>query len=91
MEKFCFNVYKSLSPKIIKPVIPVIDLIRKFKNKPPIPLIEKLAQIEYPDLGDKVIMVHGVSVGEIVSLENLIKKIKQNMVLMLYILLQLKI
>jgi len=76
MEKFCFNIYKSISPKLLKTVIPVIDLFRKFKSKPPIPLLEKMAQIEYPSLGDKVIMLHGVSVGEIVSLENLIKKIK---------------
>lgn len=76
MEKFCFNIYKSISPNLLKTVIPAIDLFRKFKSKPPIPLLEKMAQIEYPSLGDKVIMLHGVSVGEIVSLENLIKKIK---------------
>lgn len=76
MEKFCFNIYKSISPELLKAAIPAIDLIRKFKSKPPIPLLEKMAQIEYPTLGDKVIMLHGVSVGEIMSLENLIKKIK---------------
>lgn len=30
-----------------------------------------------PELGDKVIMYHGVSVGEVIALENLIKKTKE--------------
>ena len=30
-----------------------------------------------PELGDKVIMFHGVSVGEVIALENLIKKTKE--------------
>lgn len=76
-ENFCWGIYKSIDPVILKAVLPVIDLVRKIKNKPPIPKKEKLAQINYPDLGNKVIMLHGVSVGEIVSLENLIKKIKE--------------
>lgn len=77
MEKFCFKIYKSISPRVLEAVIPLIDGYRKLKAKPPIPLVEKMAKIEYPKLGDKVIMLHGVSVGEVLSLENLIKKLKE--------------
>lgn len=38
---------------------------------------EKLGFLKAPSLGDKVIMFHGVSVGEIIALENLIKKTKE--------------
>ena len=76
-EKFCFNVYKSIKPAAFKAVIPVIDFSRKLNKKPPIPLREKMAEIEFPTLGEKVIMIHGVSVGEVLSLENLIKRVKQ--------------
>jgi len=75
-EKFCFNVYKSIKPSVFKAVIPLIDFSRKLNKKPPIPLKEKMSEIEFPTLSDKVIMIHGVSVGEVLSLENLIKKIK---------------
>ena len=78
LEKICFNIYKSINPSIIKTIIPVVDILRKMENKPPIPLKEKLAEIDFPDFSsDKVVLVHGVSVGEVLSLENLIKKIKK--------------
>lgn len=38
---------------------------------------EKLGFFRAPDLGSKVIMYHGVSVGEVIALENLIKKTKE--------------
>ena len=38
---------------------------------------EKLGLFDNPQLGDKVIMFHGVSVGEVIALENLIKKTKE--------------
>ena len=38
---------------------------------------EKLGFFQPQSLGDKVIMYHGVSVGEIIALENLIKKTKE--------------
>lgn len=75
-EKFCLNIYKSIKPSTLKAIIPLIDFSRKLNKKPPIPLKEKMAQTDFPKLGEKVIMVHGVSVGEVLSLENLIKKIK---------------
>lgn len=77
-EKTCFDIYKSIKPAAFKAVIPLIDLTRKLNNKPPIPLKEKMCEIEFPSLGDKVIMIHGVSVGEVLSLENLIKKVKND-------------
>lgn len=79
-EKFysgVYKIYKSVDESVLKALIPFIDLIRKFKNKPPVPKKEKFALFEAPKLSDKVIMLHGVSVGEIVSLENLIKRLKK--------------
>ena len=78
MEQFLLKTIKSIKPSTMKAIIPIIDYVRKLKNKPPIPLKEKMAEIEYPKLSGKVIMLHGVSVGEILSLENLIKAIKVN-------------
>ena len=75
-EKTCFDIYKSIKPAAFKAIIPLIDLSRKLNNKPPIPLKEKMSEIDFPQLGEKVIMIHGVSVGEVLSLENLIKKVK---------------
>ena len=72
-----FNIYKSIPKSFLNAAIPLINIVRKFKNKPPVPQKEKMAEINYPDLGSKVIMLHGVSVGEVQSLENLIKKIKK--------------
>ena len=77
-EKICLNIYKSVPPVVLKGIIPLIDITRKLKGKPRIPIKEKMAEIKYPDFkNEKVIMLHGVSVGEIVSLENLIKEIKK--------------
>ncbi len=76
-EKTCFDIYKSIKAETFEKIVPVIDFTRKLKNKPQIPLKEKLAQIKYPTLKNDVIMLHGVSVGEILSLENLVKKIKE--------------
>lgn len=75
-EEKCLNIYKSITPDMVKKVIPIIDCIRKIKKKPPIPLKEKLCELKMPTFDKKVIMLHGVSVGEIQSLESLIIKIK---------------
>ena len=71
-KAFC----RSIDLKMAKKIIPLVDIIRKIKNKPPIPLKEKFADFDCPNFTNKVIMLHGVSVGEVVSLENLIKRIK---------------
>jgi len=78
IEKTFLNIYKSIPLQCVEAIIPLVNLIRKYKNKPSIPTEEKFAKINYPDFtNEKVIMLHGVSVGEIQSLENLIKKIKE--------------
>lgn len=78
VENKILDFYKSVKVGTIKKIIPLIDLSRKLNKKPPIPLKEKLCEIEPADFSnEKVIMLHGVSVGEVVSLENLIKKIKE--------------
>ncbi len=38
---------------------------------------EKFGDFQAPQLGNKIIMFHGVSVGEVIALENLIKKTKE--------------
>lgn len=38
---------------------------------------EKFGDFQAPQLGNKIIMFHGVSVGEVIALENLIKKQKR--------------
>ena len=79
LENKIFEIYQSIKPEALKKIVPLIDFTRKLNKKPPIPLKEKMAEIEYPDFSkEKVILLHGVSVGEILSLENLIKKIKSN-------------
>ena len=78
MENFIKNICKSVKPGAVKAIIPAIDYFRSLKNKPPIPLKEKMAEIDFPELTGKVIMLHGVSVGEVMSLENLVKAIKAN-------------
>ena len=78
-EKLLFKIYKSAPPEALKATIPIIDFVRKIKNKPAIPKKEKMAEIDFPDFSNnKVIMLHGVSVGEIQSLENLVKRIKKD-------------
>ena len=78
IEEICYDLYKSITPEQFKKVVPLINWYRKTKKKPPIPLREKMAEINYPALGDNVIMLHGVSVGEVLSLDNLIKRIKKD-------------
>lgn len=78
LEEKILDFYKNVKKETLKKFIPIIDLTRKLNKKPPIPLKEKLCEYFMPDYSDEqVIMLHGVSVGEIVSLENLIKKIKE--------------
>lgn len=75
-EEKCFNIYRSITPSMAKKIIPIIDYVRKLNKKPPIPLREKLCEMKMPTFDKKVIMLHGVSVGEVLSLESLIIKIK---------------
>lgn len=67
--------YRIFSTIIFLAILPVYALIRALKGKA-LPL-EKFGKFETPNLDGKVIMYHGVSVGEVIALENLIKKTKE--------------
>lgn len=67
--------YRFFSTFIFLVILPVYALIRACKGKA-LPM-EKFGKFEPPNLNGKVIMYHGVSVGEVIALENLIKKTKE--------------
>ncbi len=58
-------------------LLPFYYIVRVFNGKFLYGWREKLGFFRAPHLGDKVIMYHGVSVGEVIALENLIKKTKE--------------
>ena len=68
-------IYRILSTILFLAVLPVYALIRAGKGKA-LPK-EKFGIYNPPELNGKVIMFHGVSVGEVIALENLIKKTKE--------------
>lgn len=57
--------------------LPFIYAVRAVKGKFMYGWKEKFGIIKPPVMGDKRIMFHGVSVGEVIALENLIKKTKE--------------
>ena len=67
-------IYKILSTTLFLLLLPIYYVIRVLNGKYLYGWKEKLGIFKNPELGDKVIMFHGVSVGEIIALENLIKK-----------------
>ncbi len=67
--------YRFFSTFIFLAILPIYALIRACKGKA-LPM-EKFGKFETPNLNGKVIMYHGVSVGEVIALENLIKKTKE--------------
>jgi len=67
--------YRIFSTIIFLAILPVYALIRACKGKA-LPL-EKFGKFDAPNLNGKVIMYHGVSVGEVIALENLIRKTKE--------------
>lgn len=70
--------YGLVSTLLFIILLPFYYLVRVFNGKFLYGWKEKLGFFKAPDLGDKVIMYHGVSVGEVIALENLIKATKQN-------------
>lgn len=68
-------IYRIFSTIIFLSVLPLYAVIRACKGKTL--SMEKFGNFEVPELNGKVIMYHGVSVGEIIALENLIKKTKE--------------
>lgn len=67
--------YRIFSTLIFLLILPIYAAVRALKGKPLSP--QKFGKFEAPQLGDKVIMYHGVSVGEVIALENLIKRTKE--------------
>ena len=58
-------------------LLPFYYIVRVFNGKFLYGWREKLGFFKSPELGNKVIMYHGVSVGEVIALENLIKRTKE--------------
>ncbi len=69
--------YGILSTILFVVLMPFYYIVRVFNKKFLYGWREKLGFFKDPNLGDKVIMYHGVSVGEVIALENVIKKTKQ--------------
>ena len=72
-----FFLYGLLSTFVFIVLLPFYFLVRVLNRKFLFGWKEKLGFFKSPDLGGKVIMYHGVSVGEVIALENLIKKTKE--------------
>lgn len=69
--------YGLISTLVFITLLPFYYIVRVFKGKFLYGWREKLGFFKSPKLGDKVIMFHGVSVGEVISLEHLVKKTKE--------------
>ncbi len=69
--------YGILSTIVFIIGMPFVFAVRKIIGKPNAGLKAKFGFVETPDFGEEdIIMLHGVSVGEVIALENLGKKIK---------------
>lgn len=74
-----FLIVYQLIQIIVLPLLPIYLLIRKIKKKPVFgSLKERIGFVPKVKSEKKVIWIHAVSVGEILSIENLIDKIKKN-------------
>ncbi len=69
-------IYGILSTILFLVMLPFYYIIRAVNGKYLFGWDKKMGFFKSPNLGDKVIMLHGVSVGEVIALENLVKKIK---------------
>lgn len=70
-------IYRILSTILFLISLPIYAAVRACRGKFLPGWKEKLGKFIAPELGEKVIMFHGVSVGEVIALENLIKKTKE--------------
>ena len=70
-------IYEILATIIFITLLPFYYIVRVIQKKYLYGWREKLGFFTPPDLGNKIIMLHGVSVGEVIALENLTKKIKE--------------
>lgn len=69
--------YGLVSTLVFIILFPFYYIIRVFNGKFLYGWREKMGYFKNPNLGNKTIMFHGVSVGEVIALENLIKKTKE--------------
>lgn len=69
--------YGLVSTLLFIILLPFYYIVRVFNGKFLYGWREKLGFFKNPNLGNKVIMYHGVSVGEVIALEGVIKKTKQ--------------
>lgn len=72
-----FFLYGLISTLVFILCLPFYAIFRAFNRKFLYGWKEKLGFFRTPQLGNKIIMFHGVSVGEVIALENLIKKTKE--------------
>lgn len=72
-----FFLYGLISTLVFIVLLPFYFILRVLNRKFLYGWREKLGFFKAPDLGEKVIMYHGVSVGEAIALENLIKETKK--------------
>lgn len=70
-------IYRILSTILFLISLPIYAAVRACRGKFLPGWKEKFGKFTAPELGEKVIMFHGVSVGEVIALENLIKKTKE--------------
>lgn len=77
MYNLVMYIYGLITTILFLALLPFIYLVRAINGKFLYGWKEKLGFFTSPELGEKVIMYHGVSVGEVIALENLIKKTKE--------------
>lgn len=70
-------IYGIISTLLFAILLPIYYVVRVFNGKFLYGWREKLGFFKNPNLGKQVIMFHGVSVGEVLALENLVKKTKE--------------
>ncbi len=70
-------IYRILSTILFLISLPFYAVIRACRGKFLPGWKAKFGHFNTPEIGNKVIMFHGVSVGEVIALENLIKKVKE--------------
>ena len=71
------HIYGLITTVLFILLLPFIYIIRAINGKFLYGWKSKLGFFTNPALGNQVIMYHGVSVGEVIALENLIKKTKE--------------
>ena len=77
MYNYPMHIYGFITTVLFLILLPFIYISRSVSGKFLYGWKEKLGFFKVSELGKKVIMYHGVSVGEVIALENLIKKTKE--------------